>query len=34
MVLSNVEETVTLVEVDEENEDEAVRVCPLRLPCH
>jgi hypothetical protein len=27
MVLSDVEETVTIVEVDEENEDEAVRVC-------
>ena len=26
MVLSDVEETVTIVEVDEENEDEAVRV--------
>jgi len=28
MVLSDVEETVTIVEVDEENEDEAVRVSP------
>jgi hypothetical protein len=26
MVLSDVEETVTIVEIDEENEDEAVRV--------
>ena len=29
MVLSDVEETVTIVEVDEENEDEAVRVRSL-----
>lgn len=26
MVLSDVEETITIVEVDDENEDEAVRV--------
>jgi hypothetical protein len=31
MVLSDVEETVTIVEVDEENEDEAVRVCSLAI---
>lgn len=31
MVLSDVEETVTIVEVEEENEDEAVRVSPLTL---
>ena len=29
MVLSDVEETVTIVEVEEGNEDEAVRVLPL-----
>jgi len=32
MVLSDVEETVTIVEVDEENEDEAVRVS--HSTCH
>ena len=31
MVLSDVEETVTIVEIDEENEDEAVRVCSCTL---
>jgi small nuclear ribonucleoprotein (snRNP)-like protein len=29
MVLSDVEETVTIVEVEEENEDPTVRVCSL-----
>jgi U6 snRNA-associated Sm-like protein LSm3 len=33
MVLSDVEETVTIVQVDEENEDEAVRVSHPTCPC-
>jgi small nuclear ribonucleoprotein (snRNP)-like protein len=34
MVLSDVEETVTIVEVDEENEDEAVRVSTPNRAAH
>jgi len=35
MVLSDVEETVTIVEVEDDNEDEAVRVSvPPRISTH